>query len=189
MKTRSIHPADLLQVPTAISIASLELVREGCRDIDTPSGKVKIALGRTGDLLDGYVARRFNMSSDAGAIADATCDKVGMAMVGAAAWQHNIVPKSIIATMVARNIFNTGMTFHNGLNDPDKRAIRPPKSGKYAMAADNLAFGAFMLADELEQGSTSYRVARGVGYAAAAAGLAFGVIAAKHYAQSDFDTV
>lgn len=189
MRTRSVHLHDLLQAPTAISVGSLELVREGSRDIDTTAGKIKIVLGRVGDLADGYVARRFDMSSDAGAIVDATCDKVGMAMIGAAAWEHAIVPKPVIATILARNVFNSAITLYNGLNDPCKRSIRPPKSGKYAMAADNIAFGAFMLADELEQGSANYRVARNVGYVATVAGLTFGLVAAKHYVQNDFDIV
>lgn len=189
MKTRSIHLRDLFKAPTAVTASSFGLVCDGSRKIDTTAGKLKIFIGRSGDVVDGYVARKFNMSSDAGAIADATSDKLGMAVIAAAAWKHDIVPKPVIAVMTARNVFNAGVSLYNGLNDPDKRSIRPPKSGKYAMAADNLSFGAFMLADELEQGSTNYRVARGIGYVAAGAGVIFGCVAAKRYLENDFDTV
>ena len=46
-----------------------------------------------------------------------------------------------------------------------------------------------MLADELEPGSPKYRLARGLGYAAFAAGMVFGAISTRRYLKGDFDEV
>lgn len=189
MKERDINPADLLQLPTAITLGSFALVCDGSRKIDTTAGKWEIAAGRFGDVVDGFVARKFNMSSDAGALADAACDKFGMTAIGTALWQHEIAPRPLLAAMAARNAINAGATFYNGLRDTQKRAIRPPKSGKYAMAVDNISLGAFMIADELQQGSAGYKFARGLGYAAAGAGLIWGIDAARRYVTGDFDFI
>lgn len=188
MKERDIQLADLLQLPTAITVGSFALVCDGSRKIDTTAGKLEIAAGRLGDIADGLVARKLDMSSDAGAVADAVCDKLGMAAIGTAMWQREIAPRPLLAAMAARNLVNAGATLYNGIRDTEKRAIRPPKSGKYAMAADNLSLGAFLLADELQQGSTAYKCARGLGYAAAAVGLVCGIDATRRYLRGDFDT-
>ena len=185
--TRSIHPRDLLQPPTAITAASFALVLDGSTKLDTPTGKAEVIAGRLGDIADGYVARRYNMTSDAGAIADVTCDKLGVLAIGIGMWRHDIAPKPLLAAMVAKHTLNAAATLYNGINDPERRAIRPPRSGKYSMAADNLSLGAFLIADELDTDSTAYNVARGIGYAAAAAGLAFGLVSTRHYIRGEFD--
>lgn len=186
MKERDLNPTDLLQLPTAITLGSFALVCDGSRKIDTRAGKWEVAIGRLGDVVDGFVARKFNMSSDAGALADAACDKFGMAAIGTALWQHEIAPRPLLAIMATRNVVNAGATFYNGLRDTQKRAIRTPKTGKYSMAADNISLGAFMLANELQEGSTGYKFARGLGYAAATAGLIWGIDATKRYVTGDF---
>jgi phosphatidylglycerophosphate synthase len=185
--TRQIDPRDLLQPPTAITAASLMLVIEGAKSINTQEGKAKVAVGRLGDLLDGYVARRFDMSSDAGAIADVVSDKLGMLAIGIGMWRNNIAPKSVLTAIAAKNAVNAAATLHNGLLDAEKRAIRPPKEGKLSMAADSLSLISFAIADELEGDSTAYRAARALGWTAAGVGLVAGSIAAKRYLSGDFD--
>ncbi len=187
MGERSVKPRDLLQAPTGITLGSFALVCHGAKNITSRTGKIEIAAGRMGDVVDGYVARRFNMSSDAGAIADVTCDKVGMAIIGASLLKNDIAPKPVLAAIAARNIVNAGATLYHGFADDDHRAIRPPKSGKYAMAAENMSLGAFMLADELKEGSCSKKIVRGIGYAAATAGIIFGIHATKGYIEGNFD--
>ena len=90
--------------------------------------------------------------------------------------------------MAARHGVSAAATLYNGLRDEEKRAIRPPKSGKLGMAADTVAIGAFMVASELEPGSKNEHIARGLGYTAAVAGLVFGAIATRHYIRGEFDT-
>ena len=185
--TRQINAQDLLQAPTAITAASFAMVLDGSRKIDTPEGKAEAIIGRIGDIVDGYVARKFDMTSDAGAIADVTADKLGMLAIAIGAWRHDIVPKPILAAMAAKHVTNAAATLYNGLTDEKKRSIRPPKSGKYSMAADTVSLGAFMLADELEPHSPGYRIARRIGYTAFAAGMAFGTVSTRHYVKGEFD--
>lgn len=187
MTERHIDPRDLLQLPTAITAASFALVVDGSTRLDTRRGKAEVFAGRAGDVLDGIVARKLDMSSDAGAIADAACDKLGMLAIGISAWQRDIVPKPILAAMAAKHAVNSAATLYNGLRDEQRRSIRPPKSGKLGMVADNISIGAFIIAGELEQGSRGKRIALALGYTAAAAGLAFGAVAAHHYLRGEFD--
>ena len=184
--SRNVRAKDLLRPPTLITAASFGLVLDGVRKIDTREGKIEIALGRLGDLADGLVARKFDQSSDAGAIADATCDKLGILAIGSKIWHENLAPKQILAGIAVKHAVNAVATTYNGLHDADKRSIRPPKSGKFSMAADNLALGAFLLADECKNPQTK-NIARGVGYAAATAGLAFGIYSTARYLHGDFD--
>ena len=129
------------------------------------------------------------MSTDAGALADVTADKLGMLAIALGTAKHDIVPKPILTAMAIKHITNATATIYNGLTDEKQRSIRPPKSGKYGMAADTISLGAFMLADELEPGSPKYRLARGLGYAAFAAGMVFGAISTRRYLKGDFDEV
>lgn len=184
---RDIRAQDLLQLPTAITAVSFAAVLEGSQRLDTREGKLLIALGRLGDIVDGLVARKFDMSSDAGAIADVVADKLGMLAIGTGMWHHNTAPKPLLVAMAAKHTLNAGATLYNGLKDEKERAIRPPKSGKYSMAADNISLLSFALAEELTPHTTGNRVARGLGWAAAGAGMAFGLVAARHYIHNEFD--
>ena len=186
MTERNIRPKDLLQPPTAITAASLALVLDGSRKLDTPAGKLEVVAGRMGDLVDGFVARKFDMSSDAGAIADVLADKIGMGAIGVSAWQRELVPKPVLVGMAIRHLTSASATLYNGLRDPARRAIRPPKSGKFGMAADTLSVASFMLAHELEEDTRARAIVEALGYTAAVAGLVFGAIATRHYIRGEF---
>lgn len=187
MKQRDIRTKDLLQLPTAITAGSFALVVDGSRRLDTRAGKAEVMVGRAGDVVDGIVARKLDMSSDAGAIMDATCDKLGMLAIAISSWHHSVVPKPILVAMAAKHTVNAAATLYNGLRDQDKAAIRPPVSGKFGMAADNIAIGAFLLANELPANSRGERIAQAMGYVSATVGLVFGAVAARHYLQGEFD--
>lgn len=167
---------------------SFASVLHGAAELETKHGKAEVAIGRVGDLVDGAVARKFNLSSDAGAIFDVTADKLGMLAIAKHAWQKDLVPKPILAIMAAKHSINAAATVYNGLSDQQRRSIRPPKSGKYSMFADNISLGAFLLSDELDCGSAAYEAARALGYAAFGIGLAFGANATHRYITGDFDT-
>lgn len=187
--TRNLRAKDLLKPPTAITAASFAMVLHGSQHLDTKTGKAEVIIGRIGDVVDGMVARKFEMSTDAGALADVTADKLGMLAIALGTAKHDIVPKPILTAMAIKHITNATATIYNSLTDKKQRSIRPPKSGKYGMAADTISLGAFMLADELEPGSPKYRFARGLGYAAFAAGMVFGAISTRRYLKGDFDEV
>ncbi len=160
---------------------------DGSRQLDTTKGKLEVAIGRFGDVVDGFAARKLHQSSDAGAIADAASDKAGMAMILGGMWHHDIAPKPILASMAVRHAINAGATLYHGFHDDDKRAMRPPKTGKYAMAADNVALLAFAAADECDKNSKEYRAMRKVGWIAAGAGLLLGIPTAIGYIRGNFD--
>lgn len=143
MATRDIHIRDLAKAPSIITATSFATVLHGVSRLDTAQGKCEVMLGRAGDLVDGYVARKFDCSSDAGAIADVTADKLGMLAIARGAWKTELVPKQILLAMGAKHLINAAATTYNGLRDEEQRSIRPPRSGKLSMFADNIAIGAF----------------------------------------------
>ena len=71
-----------------------------------------IAAGRFGDVVDGFVARKLDMSSDAGAIADVVADKLGMLAISVGMWRHDIAPKPVLV--------GSGAMF-GGASSADKR--------------------------------------------------------------------
>ena len=184
---REVRFKDLFNAPTAITAASLIGVLEGAEHIDTRRGKILIALGRVGDVVDGYMARLLGQSSDAGAIVDVVADKAGMWAIGKAMWQHDTAPKPVLAGMAIKHSISAAATLYHGLGDSEERAIRPPKSGKLSMAADNISLISFALADELNPDSHGYRVARGLGWVAAAGGLILGADSINRYIHNEFD--
>jgi phosphatidylglycerophosphate synthase len=115
--TRHINPHDFLKPPTAITAVSLAGVLTGAAHLDTRRGKFLAAVSRLGDLADGYVARRYDMSSDAGALADVVSDKLGMLAIGIGMWKHDIAPKPVLITMAAKHSLNAVATLYNGLGD------------------------------------------------------------------------
>lgn len=146
---RSLEYRDLFQLPTAISATGLALVAQGCRAITTLEGVNRIAAGRGLDLVDGIAARALNQESDAGALADATCDKVGMALIAASALRHNAVPRHVIGSMFASNLTSTGLSAAAAIRHP-KESYRPTKTGKHCMAAFNLGIISHLYANALE---------------------------------------
>jgi phosphatidylglycerophosphate synthase len=85
MNSPEYHLGDLASIPNLVSGTGLALVMDGCSDISTISGVRKIATGRGFDLLDGWLARTLEQSSDTGAAIDASIDRLGMATIPAAA--------------------------------------------------------------------------------------------------------
>lgn len=121
-----------------VTIGSLALVLNGCREIDTVRGVNKIVAGRTGDLLDGYLARLLDQSSDMGALIDTSADKLGMTAIIGAAWHKNAMPKVPLSVIAGKQVMNVGLTALTAHNHPHK-GFRPTMTGKYAIAADNAA--------------------------------------------------
>ncbi len=184
---RNVDGKDLLNIPTVVTVSSFGLVLKSAQKIDTTEGKIGVVIGRLGDVVDGYLARKLDMTSDAGAIADATADKLGLVAIGKSLWDKEIVPKPILATLAVKHSINALATIYNGLNDEDKRSIRPPKSGKISMALDNLSLFSFMLADEFEDCPKTHKIASNLGYIAFSASIVFGIDATSRYLKSDFD--
>lgn len=188
---KDLQAKDLLKVPTLITLGSFGLVLNGCRHIETINGVNQIVVGRTGDLLDGLVARLLDQSSDAGALADTAADKFGMLAIAAAAWRKDAIPRPVLATVIGKQGLTAGLTAITAARHPDA-SFRPTKTGKYAMAADNAAFIGFAYANaikndrpelvDLQQG------AQILGRTAFALGSALSVPTTYEYARRAFDT-
>ena len=72
---------DIATVPNLVSIAGLLLTVHGARRLHTPTGIAEVTVGRLLDLVDGYLARALDQSSQFGAGLDAIFDKAGVTAV------------------------------------------------------------------------------------------------------------
>ncbi len=180
---RDFHWHDIPTPATAISLAGIALVIDGCRDLSKIDNIHKIGLGRGFDLLDGGVARWLNQSSDAGALVDAGADKYEMFHIGRAAWQQDAMPKPFIAYVGATNGLHFGLTAAAAYTHPD-RSYRPPRAGKHAMFGNNLAGGAYLYANAFEQEQPErglHRPLRTMAKVALAGTITSELVAARQY--------
>ena len=127
----------LLTIPNAVSIASYKAVRYGTRHMGTPKRLQAIIYGRLGDLADGGLARLLDQSTQAGAMIDATLDKVAIAHIMGKAWTCRAAPRDQIATIAATHGINFIATTLAAYRQPHA-TWRPERAGKYGMALDNL---------------------------------------------------
>lgn len=175
----------LFKPPTLVTLGSLALVLNGCRTIDTVSGVNQIVAGRCGDLLDGYLARLLNQSSDIGALVDTAADKVGMAAIlGAAAYKHAI-PTLPLGVIASKQLLNVGLTSLTAINHP-RQGFRPNQAGKYAMAADTAACIGYLYSNALKNEYPELNLHQGaelLGRIGFAAGSALSVPATLEYAE------
>lgn len=184
-----LHYEDLFTPATAVTLGSLALVLNGCRKIDTVNGVNQIVIGRTGDLVDGFLARLLDQSSDMGALADTAADKIGMTAILGAAWHKNAIPKAPLSIIAGKQLLNVGLTSLTAINHP-QQGFRPNQFGKYAMAADTAACIGYLYSNalknehpdkkELQQG---FELLGRIGFAA---GSALSVPATLEYAERAF---
>ena len=177
----TIERQDVLSVPNLISAAGFGLVLAGLRrGIDEPAGLLSVAVGRVLDLADGQVARRTGQSSEFGAAVDATLDKAGVALIMTEECRKGLVPRPVAAGIILQNGLNAFATLKAEASDTDIE-LGPTRDGKLAMAAQNMALGAYALAANLE----NPRAAKGlrlIGHISAVAGLLyFGPKATREY--------
>lgn len=177
-----IHREDVLTAPNAISAAGFALVLDGARKIDEPAGLAEVAVGRGLDLLDGTVARATGQSSELGAAVDATLDKFGGLAILAAEWRKGIAPKAAIAGIFVQNVANGIATARAMSKYPDEE-LAPSTAGKYAMATQNLALGAYAAANLAKDSAPkTSKFLRGAGHVATFVGVGvFGLKATTDY--------
>lgn len=175
----AIKPAELLTLPNAVSAAGFALVVHGAMNMDTTFGLAEVAAGRSLDVLDGYLARRLNQSSPLGAALDATLDKLAMGAIIVSAGYHDMAPVAALAGIAVQNAGNIVATAVAKHNYPD-RELHPSRAGKYAMALQNIALGAYGVSFLLEQGTTSDSFGM-LGHVAAITGIGLGVKATIDY--------
>ena len=134
----------LLTWPNAVSIVGFTLVLAGTLHLDTWAGFGLVVAGRLADMADGRLARSTHHTSRFGALLDATLDKLAVLAMIIAMWAHAMAPAWILLVIVLQNVINTLATAVAEQSHPG-RNLKPSRSGKYAMAVQNLALASFVI--------------------------------------------
>ena len=98
------------------------------------------------DALDGYYARKLDLISDFGRIADPAADKViicgSFVFLSAVAWGRDIVPPWIVVTIIAREFIVTAL---RGFMETKGHAFGAEMSGKLKMIVQCIAIPAVLM--------------------------------------------
>ena len=175
---------DVVTVPNATSTLGLLLTLRGAAHLDSPRGLLQAAAGRALDVLDGALARRLGRTSPLGAALDASCDKVAVAALIAAAWARRLVPRPALVAIAAQNLLNGAATAGAEVRGAHRSLVTVP-DGKLAMACQHLAMAAYALAAVARsdpQRAPVARALRAAGHVATAVGVGhFGARASAAY--------
>ncbi len=125
----------------ATSAIGGETTRQGTHDFargDHFKGIVKIGIGRTLDVVDGFVAKRFGTRSKTGAAVDAGIDKALVVDAAVTLTRAGVLPKYFAgATAVQQSrIMAENAKIKKAGGEPN-----PSKDGKHSMAAIWVAIG------------------------------------------------
>ncbi|HAH01405.1 MAG TPA: CDP-diacylglycerol--glycerol-3-phosphate 3-phosphatidyltransferase [Ktedonobacter sp.] len=98
------------------------------------------------DFLDGYLARRYQLVSPLGVFLDLTADKVFVSIILIALVQISLVPAWIVAIIVAREFFVTGL---RSMASAKGKVIPAGKWGKQKTLITMIAMSALLFAKGL----------------------------------------
>lgn len=172
----------IFTLPNAMTAVGGVLTWRGAGKIDQPSGLVQIVIGRAIDALDGVVARKTGQESELGAALDAGVDKIVVSKIVYELLQHQAAPKCVLGAIATFNAINAGATALVEYQRPDTN-LRPVKTGKLAMAAENVAlfaYAASRVAEKSGHDVASKRL-RTLGHAAAATALPLAIHSSASY--------
>lgn len=142
---------DVFTLPNAISLVGYAAVQFGIKQgVDTKKGVALIGVGRTLDVVDGWVARALGQTSQFGALLDAALDKKGMLDIHEALKEKDMLKPHLSDAFTAQSIANGTLTSIDKILHPSKE-FAPSVAGKHAMAEMGLYFGSAMLAPLIEQ--------------------------------------
>jgi phosphatidylglycerophosphate synthase len=133
--------ADVLSPANAVSLVGLVMTIYGSLHISSLSGVLILGLGRFIDIFDGKVARATHVSPF-GALVDATCDKIGIAVLVPAAWMAHIAPYWLLVYILVQNILNVVFSALTAARGGVPAASR---YGKYTMFIQNISLGCYAL--------------------------------------------
>jgi phosphatidylglycerophosphate synthase len=162
----------------------------GATHLDTIKGVFAFLFARIGDKGDGWLARKMNQESDAGAIYDTVVDKVGIGLASFYGWKKEVIPRPAIAFIGAKSLASVALTAIMAHNHPNE-SFRPTTAGKIAMGAESLTFIAYAGAKALEKEKPELilqrKIVQGIGAGAMAATVISSTIALKQYADRAFN--
>lgn len=147
-----IQKDDLFAPANAITIVGLLLTLYGASSLHTVSGVLIAALGRSLDLIDGPIARKFH-SSRLGAVLDGTADKLATFGLLLAAFLHETAPVAVIAYIFLQNLLIAGIVTY-----ADRTGREPSTSilGKRSMFIQNATLLWFSLLNAAEIPAENY---------------------------------
>lgn len=186
---RNVRPKDLLTYASAVTTVSLGLATYGATHIDTLKGVAAFMLARVGDKGDGWLARKMNQESDAGAIYDTAVDKIGIGLASAYAWKKEVVPRPAIAFIGAKSLASVALTAIMAHNHPEE-SFRPTVAGKIAMGAESATIIAYASANLLKDSTeftAQHKIIQGFGHTALATTIIAGGISLTQYAKRAFE--
>lgn len=132
---------DVFTPANATSILGLSLTIYGAFNLTSLSGVLILGLGRFIDVFDGKIARATH-TSKLGALVDATCDKIGIAVLVPAAWIADIAPVWLLVYILLQNILNVVFSILTAARGGEPESS---KHGKYAMFIQNISLGCYAL--------------------------------------------
>lgn len=186
---RNVRAQDLLTAASAVTTANLGLATYGATHIDTIKGVVALFFARIGDKGDGWLARKMNQESDAGAIYDTVVDKFGIGLTSIYAWKKEVIPRPVLALIAAKSLASVALTAIMAHNHPNE-SFRPTTAGKIAMGAESATLLAYAGAKALEKEKPGLipqrKIAQGIGHAALATTIVTGGVALAQYTKRAF---
>lgn len=129
----------------AISFLGFAITMWGLIDINknkTSSGIKKIAVGRTMDILDGFVADKTKTKSPLGEGVDATLDKVSALLALPILAKKELIPSSTAIKFIIPHLANTAIT---ALSKHKEVEIHPSFEGKLTTAGQWCSVGLYGL--------------------------------------------
>ncbi len=172
-------------IPSVISASGYALVHDGIdRGITTPLGLTEVGVGRVFDLGDGFIARRYGLSTKIGALVDALLDKKASQEILDAVSEEGLIPKFIEDGIANTNKANALLNGLAKVAHP-KRDLSPSREGKRFMFGSGINMGAYALAETVkEKHPRASKVIRGLGHAAGVVGVFYyGTQATDGYAR------
>ncbi len=143
---------DVFTPANATSILGLSLTIFGSLNLTTLHGVLLLGLGRFVDIFDGKIARATH-TSRFGATLDATCDKIGLAILIPATWIAQIAPYWLLVYIFVQNVLNVIISW---LITRRGGSIVSSKMGKYAMFMQNISLGSYALSSVTEFSAFSF---------------------------------
>lgn len=137
---------DVFSPANAMSLLGLGLTIYGALNITSLAGVLIIGVGRLIDVFDGKIARATH-ESPFGALVDATCDKLGLAVLVPAIWIAHIAPVWLLVYILAQNIINVLLSVWTAVRGGTPAASR---FGKYALFIQNLSLGCYALGNTID---------------------------------------
>ncbi len=137
---------DVFSPANASSLLGLALTTYGSLHINSLSGVLVIGLGRFIDIFDGKIARATH-TSPFGALVDATCDKLGLAVLIPAAWFGHVAPYWLLGYILIQNVANVILSLWNAARGGKPTASR---FGKHALFIQNISLGSYALGNVLD---------------------------------------